>query len=69
MVGTQVRVASELEEMVKELADRLGYLPFAVRNTAILYGLMVIANLRKIPKDDSEFRELLDKVRRAVDSV
>jgi len=57
-----VRVKSEVEELVREIAKSLGYSAFSVRNTAILYGLISIKTLGVMPKKDAEFLELLEKV-------
>ena len=63
------KVKPEVEILVRELARRLGFLPYTVRNTAILYGLAQIALSRRIPETDEEFLELLELVRRVVDGV
>jgi len=62
-----VRVKREIEELVGRIARKHGYMEFTVRNTAILYGLMVIAMAKaRIPASDREFEELLEKVRGVV---
>lgn len=61
-----MRVAPEVEELVRELASKLGYMPSAIRNSAIAYGLLIIAGSGRIPESDKEFLELLDLARKAV---
>jgi hypothetical protein len=62
-VGIEVRVYPEVERLVREVSDILGYSYYTIRNTAILYGLMVIANGGKIPDTDLEFLRLVEIVR------
>lgn len=59
-----VRVKEEVEELVELASERLGLLPFTVRNTALLYGLPFV--LARPPRDDEEFAELLEWVRRCL---
>ena len=61
MYGVHVRVKPEVEELVREIAERLGYEAYTVRNTAILLGLMVLS--LKMPKTDEEFLKLLNIVK------
>jgi len=62
----KVRVKEEVEELVEEVARRLGYNPFTVRNTSILIGLAHIVSLGRIPESDQEFLELLERVSKLV---
>ena len=59
----QVRVKGEVEELVKEVARKLRYSVFTVRNVAILYGLAQIL-ASGMPESDAEFLELLERVAR-----
>jgi len=68
-VGVVVRVKPIVENMVKSLASKLGYEPFTIRNTALLYGLMIVATSKKVPNTDAEFLELVEKVRDAIGRV
>jgi len=61
--GVHVRVKPEVEELVRLVANHLGYLPYTMRNAAILYGLATILLARRVPDTDAEFLELLEKVR------
>jgi hypothetical protein len=61
-----VRVYPEVEKLVREVSDVLGYSYYTIRNTAILYGLMVIAREGKIPDNDLEFFRLIDITRYVV---
>jgi hypothetical protein len=61
-----VRVYPEVEKLVREVSDVLGYSYYTIRNTAILYGLMVIAREGKIPDNDLEFFRLIDITRYTV---
>jgi hypothetical protein len=65
-VGIMVRVYPEVEKLVREVSDILGYSYYTIRNTAILYGLMVIAKEGKIPDNDLEFFRLIDITRYTV---
>jgi len=58
-----VRVKPEVEDLVKVVARRYGYLRFTVRNTAILYGLAMITLSGGIPESDRDFEKLLKRVR------
>ena len=64
--GVMVRVKPEVEEVVKALARELGYLPYTIRNAAILYGLALLVLSRRIPETDEEFMSVIEKVRRLV---
>lgn len=64
--GIRVRVKREVEELVREVADTLGYYPYTVRNLAILLGIQQIAANPNIPKTDKAFESLLDKTRLVV---
>jgi len=66
MYNPMVRVKGEVEELVREVAKSLGYSPFSVRNTAILYGLAHIVSLGKVPESDQEFLELLSRISKLV---
>jgi len=62
MYGVHVRVKPEVEELVREFAEKLGYEAYTIRNTAILLGLMVLS-CGQMPKTDEEFLKLLGKVK------
>ena len=63
----QVRVKREVEELVQVISRRTGFLPFTVRNTALLYGLMLITITGRIPESDREFLELMEKTKVILD--
>jgi hypothetical protein len=62
--GVMVRIPREVEAIFSELHGWQGYHKCAIRNTALLYGLMVIAITGHIPKDDKEYQRLLDGAKR-----
>jgi len=62
--GALVRVKQDIEDIVKKLSDRLGYMPFTIRNTALLYGLAVLALSKRVPETDEEFEKVVENVRR-----
>jgi hypothetical protein len=62
-VGVVKRVHPEVEELVRTVGERLGYMPYAIRNTALIYGLLVIALTGRVPEDDREFFRLVEVVR------
>jgi hypothetical protein len=62
-VGVIKRVHPEVEELVRVVGERLGYMPYAIRNTALLYGLLVITLVGKVPEDDREFFRLIEAVK------
>jgi len=64
--GLKVRVKREIEELVREIADLLGFQPYTIRNYAILLGLQVILLNPNIPRSDRAFEEVLEKVRRGI---
>lgn len=55
--GVLVRVKPEVEELVRKVAERLGYETHTVRNVAILLGLAVLS--LRIPESDDDFLNLL----------
>lgn len=65
--GTLVRVKPEVEELVKELSEYMGYQRYTIRNVAILLGLQLITRGMKIPEYDEEFEYLLEITREDVD--
>jgi hypothetical protein len=67
--GKMLRVKPEVDELVKKVADKLGYLPYTVRNVAILIGLQQIALGQKVPDSDAEFLELFERTRRLVENM
>jgi len=64
--SAHVRVKVEVEELVREVAEELGYSAFTVRNVAILYGLAHILTVGRLPESDAEFLEILEKVSKLV---
>ena len=62
-VGVIKRVHPEVEELVRVVGERLGYMPYAIRNTALVYGLLLIALTGRVPEDDREFFKLIEVVR------
>ena len=62
-VGVVKRVHPEVEELVRTVGGLLGYTPYAIRNTALLYGLLLIALTGRVPEDDREFFRLVEVVR------
>jgi len=68
-VGIEVRVYPDIERLVRYVADKLGYQPFVIRNIALLYGLMVLANSKKIPDNDNEFFRMIEVTKEMVIKV
>jgi hypothetical protein len=62
-VGVIKRIHPEVEELVEVVGERLGYMPYAIRNTALVYGLLLIALTGRVPEDDREFFRLVEVVR------
>jgi hypothetical protein len=62
-VGVIKRIHPEVEELVRTVGERLGYMPYAIRNAALVYGLLVIALTGRVPEDDREFFRLVEVVR------
>ena len=62
MYNPHVRVKGEVEELVRNVARKLRYSAFTVRNTALLLGLAHILALGRLPESDAEFLGLLEKV-------
>lgn len=58
--GIKLRVRPEVEELVVEVANELGYSRDTVRNVAILLGLILIKSGFEMPKDSKEFVKLLN---------
>jgi hypothetical protein len=61
-----MRIPVELSDVIEKMSEELNVLPHTLRNTAILYGLYVIAITKKIPKSDDEFQDLFNKLKRLV---
>jgi len=59
-VSTIIKVYPDIEKLVRYVSEKLGYQPFIVRNTAILYGLVIIASKKEIPDNDNEFFKLIE---------
>ena len=64
--GIKLRVRPEVEELVVEVANELGYSRDTVRNVAILLGLILIKSGVGIPKDSKEFVKLLNTTRAVI---
>ena len=65
-VGIEVRIYPDIENLVRYMSEILGYHPYIVRNTALLYGLILLANNRKIPEDDAEFFKMIETTKEIV---
>jgi hypothetical protein len=59
-IGILVRVYPDVEYLVRYVSQVLGYQPSAVRNTALLYGLILLANSKRLPNDDAEFFKMIE---------
>jgi hypothetical protein len=68
-VGVPVRLKPQVEALVKEVARITGYMPFTVRNVAVLYGLYTLASTRGLPKSDWEFTLLLENTQRSINRL
>lgn len=62
-VGRMVRVKPEVEEVVRLLARELGYEDHTIRNTALVYGLIILGLTKAVPRSDDEFIKLLNVLR------
>jgi len=58
-----VRLPKELGDIIEDMSKKFRVLPYSLRNTAILYGLYVIAISKRVPQSDEEFEYLLKKLR------
>jgi hypothetical protein len=71
--GFLVRVKREVEELVREVAEYKGYSSDTIRNTAILWGLLVILGGEgvrgTIPETSEEFLKLYRVVKSAFELV
>jgi len=67
--NVSVKLKPEVEELVRQVAKFTGYMPYTVRNAAVLYGLQVLASTRGVPKSDWEFILLVDNTKRTVNRV
>ena len=54
-----VRIYPVVEALVRLVADKVGYHEYAVRNTALIYGLIALGQGARIPDNDEEFLDLL----------
>lgn len=61
--GRLVRVKPEIEEIVRLLANELAYEEHTIRNTALIYGLIILGLTKAVPTSDDEFRRLLNIMR------
>jgi hypothetical protein len=68
-LGVQIRVKPEVDELVREIAVRLGYYPYTIRNLALLLGIQQLVLNPRIPKSDMEMEMLLAKTRRLVKTM
>jgi hypothetical protein len=60
VLGIKVRVRPEVEEVLRQYADKTGWLPHSVRNVAILVGLIALASgLAKFPENVRQYEKLL----------
>jgi hypothetical protein len=67
VVGLSVRVRPEVERVLREYADKTGWLPHSVRNVAILVGLLALARgWVEFPENLDQYRELLKEVAREI---
>lgn len=68
-VGILVRLKPEIEELVRMVSEETGYARYTVRNLAVLYGLVQVLLLPRLPRDDYEFIETYEKIRRILEGV
>jgi hypothetical protein len=67
VVGLTVRVRPEVERVLRQYAEKTGWLPHSVRNVAILVGLLALARgWVKFPENLDQYRELLKEVAREI---
>jgi hypothetical protein len=67
--GVMVRIPRDVRELFDQLDGWQGYQACAIRNTALLYGLMVIAITGKLPKNDEEYLKLLNAVKMMLKTI
>jgi hypothetical protein len=69
-IGLSVRVRPEVERVLREYADKTGWLPHSVRNVAILLGLLALAKgLAKFPQNVKQYERLLEEVVKRVEEM
>jgi len=56
-----VRVDEDVESAVRRVADALGYTPYAVRNAALLLGLLRLLEMRDLMRELGCECELITK--------
>jgi hypothetical protein len=59
MGGKIVKVNPILESIIRQIAEEYDLHPSTLRNTMILYGLLVFVLVENAPKDDDDFLRLL----------
>ena len=59
MGGKIVKINPVLEEIIRKIAEKYDLQPSTIRNTAILYGLLIFTLVENAPKNDEDFFRLL----------
>jgi hypothetical protein len=59
MEGKIVKVNPVLEEIIRKIAEKYDLQPSTIRNTMILYGLLLFTLVENAPKNDEDFFRLL----------
>jgi hypothetical protein len=70
IVGLLVRVRPEVERVLREYADKTGWLPHSVRNVAILVGVIALARgLASFPESIEQYKKLVKEAMEAIERM